>query len=157
MRRLILGAGFLSLIVLTAGFILFFTAHHPLAKETGTVKDELEAQEGIETVKDVDYYYGETEVYTADTIRDNGTEEWIFIQENSVIDRINKEDGLSRAEAENTVLDRFDLEKVRSLKLGMEDRQALYEATFEIDNTLYFYYMTFEDGEFIKRYSVQKS
>ncbi|RSL33431.1 hypothetical protein D7Z54_10720 [Salibacterium salarium] len=157
MRRLFLGAGLIIFLLLGIGLILFFTAHHPVAKEVETIEEDLLAQEEVETVRNVDYYYGETAVYTADVVRNNGSEEWFFVQDDSVVKKIKKENGLSRADAESMVLDRFDLDNVRSMKPGFEDGQALYEATFEMNNILYFYYMSLEDGEFIKRYSVQKS
>lgn len=158
MRRLIIGgAGLAFILFLGITAIIFFTARSSLAEELDHTKEILRAEENIDSVNQLSYYYGEEAVYSAEITNSDGEAEWLFVQDGNIIDRMKAKEGLSRIQAEDIVKERFGLQKIRSVKPGFEQGEAIYEVTFKKENRLHFYYMSLENGEFIKRYSMKQS
>ncbi|SDH42028.1 hypothetical protein [Alteribacillus bidgolensis] len=158
MQRLIFGAAGLGIIIiLGVTAIIFFSARSSLAEELDNAERALLVEDDIAAVNNVSYFFGNEAVYTAETINTEGEAEWVFYQDGEIRERVLKQDSLDRSQVENVVKERFELQKIRNVKPGYENGEPVYEATFEKDGRLHFYYMKLRNGEFIKRYSMKQS
>ncbi|MFD2704472.1 PepSY domain-containing protein [Salibacterium lacus] len=146
-------------LILTAGlFYLGYTIiRSPLAETLDEAENIVLAEDHVESVQESFYYHGNETVHSVSAELSNGSKEWFFLKEGSIILRLPAEDSISSSEAEEIVLNRFNRQHVRSIKPGLENGNPLYEVTFEDDNSLYYYYLSMENGDYIKRYSIQKS
>ncbi|SFL71608.1 PepSY domain-containing protein [Salibacterium qingdaonense] len=145
-------------LILTAG--LFYLGYTIVRSSLAETLDEAEkivlAEENVESVQESFYYHGNETVHSVYAGLSDGSEEWFFLKQGSIAVRLPAEESISSAEAEDIVLDRFNIQNVRSIKPGLENGTPLYEVTFEDDDTLYYYYLSMENGDYIKRYSIQK-
>ncbi|WP_026700922.1 PepSY domain-containing protein [Salibacterium aidingense] len=157
MQRWILGAG-LALLLLVGLFVILYAAvRTPLADQLEAAEQTVMSEKDMEAVHNTYYYFGNEPVYTVNAERSDGSREWFFLQDESIIDHLPYDESITPEEAEKIVMEQFDRNSIRSVKPGMQDGEPLYEVTFEVDNTLQYYYLSMEDGNFIKRYSLQKS
>ncbi|WP_078428471.1 DUF5590 domain-containing protein [Alkalihalobacterium alkalinitrilicum] len=112
----------------------------------------------VETVEGVSFYHG-TESYIV--IQGLNTEDkpviaWVGNEDERIIVK-NADDGLSKEEVMQFAIRELAPKKLISTRLGMENRLPIYEITYIDENDRYsFYYITFEDGTFVKRYSLKK-
>ncbi|MFB4163383.1 PepSY domain-containing protein [Alteribacillus sp. JSM 102045] len=156
-RMVIRAAGVGLILILGIAAIIFFNARSSLAEDLNNAETLLHAEADIESVNNVSYYFGEDAVYTAEITNTEGENEWVFIRNEEIEERLPEQQSLKRSEAEELVKETFDLQKVRSVKPGYEQGEPIYEITCEKDNRLHFYYMNLKNGEFIKRYSMKQS
>ncbi|MGY4690075.1 PepSY domain-containing protein [Salibacterium sp. K-3] len=157
MKRWLLLIG-LTVLVLAALSILGYTmVRSSLAEELDKAENLVLAKDNVHSVHDVYYYNGEETIYTVNAGLADGSDEWFFLNDNSITSRLPSEESISLKEAEEVVLDRFDRQTIRSIKPGMEDGEPLYEVTFKNDSTLHYYYLSMEDGAYIKRYSIRQN
>lgn len=88
----------------------------------------------------------------------NGTEwiVWYNDEEKDVIKR-KKADGLSEQDVLKIVKKELNIEKTEKIRLGIENRLPVYEVIYLEDGDRFaYYYLTFDDGTFVKRYSLKK-
>lgn len=156
MKRFVFVGISLFLLLIAALLTIFFIARSPLAEEWDEVEKIVMKAEGVQSVLDVDYYYGTEVVYTALVQTEGNGKEWIFVKDGEVIERIRTDETLSYEEATQLVINRFQLNKVKSVHAGMENNTPLYQMTFEMNDRLHFYYVDMRDGTFLKRYSIIK-
>jgi uncharacterized protein YpmB len=66
--------------------------------------------------------------------------------------------GISREEVISLVQKERDPEKIKSVRLGMENGIPLWEITYvDRDNSFTYYYVNFQTGKFLKRYSMYQT
>ncbi|MFC3884214.1 DUF5590 domain-containing protein [Bacillus songklensis] len=66
--------------------------------------------------------------------------------------------GMSREEVISLVQKERHPEKIKSVRLGMENDLPLWEITYvNQDNSFTYYYVNFQTGEFLKRYSIYQT
>ena len=148
---------FVSIVVLVALFFLYQTIRTPLTNEEQEAVEVALAQTKLEHVSSVEFYHG-TEAYQV--IKGTGADEeelivWVRSDGKEVVEKRVK-DGLSREQVERFVFDELKPTQLIAIRLGVEQDLPVYEITYLDDESRYaYYYMTFKDGTFVKRYSLR--
>jgi uncharacterized protein YpmB len=151
--------GILLLLLLGWTVWLFADAYH--AAVASKQKDEQRAIErakeeaDLTAVLDVDTYYGnETYVVVIGKNKDNKKMVVWVPEKGNDLEVKPLSSGISKEEALALLKAEYSPKKVISAKLGMEKGIPLWELTYmDKQNRYSFYYVSFEDGTFIKRYS----
>ena len=110
---------------------------------------------GLKSVSDYYLYHGK-EVYSVVVGKDEkGTDQALFIpkdlDKNSTVIKKKYSEGVSKTDIINTVKRNDNPEEIISVKLGMEDKKALWEVTFkDAKGSLNYYYYDFLNGHKIK-------
>lgn len=110
---------------------------------------------GLKSVSDYYLYHGK-EVYSVVVGKDEkGNNQALFIpkdlDKNSTVVKKRYSEGVSKTDIINTVKREENPEEIISVKLGMEDKKALWEVTFkDAKGSLNYYYYDFLNGHKIK-------
>ncbi|NEU31192.1 hypothetical protein GN156_10410 [bacterium LRH843] len=108
-------------------------------------------------INHIDYYYG-TEAYYIVNGKNEENEEVIFwINEDFTSHHVEKStDGITSEKALAIVQKEVNIARVLSVRLGIERDLPIYEVTYINDqNSQGYYYLTFRDGTFMKRYQLR--
>ncbi|WP_027408546.1 DUF5590 domain-containing protein [Anoxybacteroides tepidamans] len=123
-----------------------------------TARKRAEEKVRFAHIDDVYTYYGEkTYVVFVGTDR-KGTKKiaWVPEKKGRIIVK-RAQSGITREEAIKKLEAQRHPQRIVSVKLGMEKEVPLWELTYIDQNNRYsFYYISFEDGTFLKRYSFQQ-
>ncbi len=113
---------------------------------------------GMNEIAAIDYYFGTEAYYVVEGLDENGEEAILWIREDfSFYDLARKADGITREEALSILEREEQFETVKSIKLGYERGLPIYEIVYEtLDERLGYYYVTFTDGTFMKKYVLRK-
>lgn len=106
----------------------------------------------------VDTYYGEKAYVVLEGTDKKGTKKivWVPVKGGHIVVKRAKS-GITKQEAIAKLTAERQPKEIISAKLGMEKGVPLWELTYiEQDNRYSFYYLSFEDGTFLKRYSFQQ-
>jgi uncharacterized protein YpmB len=121
-------------------------------------RERAEEQARFVHIDEIDTYYGENAYVVFVGTDRKGTKKiaWVPEKNGSVIVKEAKS-GLTKREAIERLTAERNPKKIVSAKLGMEKGVPLWELTYiDEDNRYSFYYISFEDGTFLKRYSFQQ-
>jgi len=121
------------------------------SKALQRAKEEVEFAE----IHDIHTYHGDQQYITimGTDKADNHIIVWVPENEERVIVKkankgITKEDAISKLKADRNP------KEIISIRLGMENELPLWEITYiDRENRYSFYYLSFEDGTFLRRYS----
>lgn len=144
-------------LVIIGLFVLYSIARSGITEDLQQAEEIMKSHEEVESVQDVHYYNGNEAVYTGEAVNTSGVPVWVFVKEGEVVNTLRKDNSLTFEEATKQMKEKFSLQTLRSVKPGIEQGDMIYEVTFDKDGRLHFYYMSMEDGTFIKRYSVKKT
>lgn len=114
---------------------------------------------GIVDVQSVDYYFGTDPFYVVQGFNEEGEETILWIKEDFSFHHIErKADGISFEDALTIVTNEEVVKDVLSIKLGFERGLPIYEVVYESDDDRQgYYYVTFSDGTFMKKYLLRKN
>ncbi|MBO9128214.1 DUF5590 domain-containing protein [Bacillus sp. 165] len=153
---------FIATVVIVAA--VFYSVHIYQStisqKEQGQVKAVETAKKlgGLVEIISVDYYNGEAPYQVIKGINKQKKEIIIWVPEKkgqTVIRKVN--DGISEQQAVQIVEKERSPKEIIKVKLGIENNVPLWEITYIDQEDRYtYYYMDYEDGKFLKRYSIQK-
>ncbi|WP_017727990.1 cell wall elongation regulator TseB-like domain-containing protein [Halalkalibacterium ligniniphilum] len=150
------------------GLVLFFTLTIGLSVYAYQVirSPLLESQEQatsyvleeglLSSVTDVEFYHGTAAYIVLFGIDEDGDESIVWLnEENEAIVR-KAEDGITFEQAREIAEAELPIQELRSIRLGIEVNRPIYEITyFDNEERQSYYYVTFEDGTFVKRYSIR--
>ncbi|PYZ94545.1 hypothetical protein CR194_03150 [Salipaludibacillus keqinensis] len=109
-------------------------------------------------VRGVEYYHGRRSYQIIDAVDEDGNDVYIWVEERDDEDEPNIEtrlhsDGLSKQQVIDIAQQELTMERLKSVQLGMIGSTPVYEVNYidELDRHS-FYYLTFEDGTYIRHY-----
>lgn len=111
---------------------------------------------GLQQITGVNTYYG-TNVYSVVRGTDDLSRKlivWVPSKKGNLIVK-ESSDGISKNNALQILKDNQHPKKIINIVLGIEENQPIWEITYIDQRNRYsFYYIDFESGKFIKRYSL---
>jgi uncharacterized protein YpmB len=106
-------------------------------------------------------YYGSHTYYIVNAKNKKNEKVIIWVPKNDKKrDMIVKKEnsGISREEVISLVQKERNPEEIKSIRLGMENEIPLWEITYvDHDNSFTYYYVNFQTGKFLKRYSMYQT
>ncbi|WP_209122630.1 DUF5590 domain-containing protein [Alkalihalobacillus sp. BA299] len=146
------------LILIGGGLFAYFyqTIRSSINEQEQLAVQRVLSDTDITTVEEVSIYHG-TKPYTVilGQSKENRVVAWVGNEEERIIVK-NAKDGLRKEEVKQFALAELAPKKLIAIRLGMENHLPIYEITYLDENDRYtFYYITFEDGTFVKRYSLK--
>ncbi|WP_139217072.1 PepSY domain-containing protein [Salibacterium halotolerans] len=157
MKRWFLLTGIAVILAAGLSYLGYTMVRSSLAQTLDEAENIVLAKENVTSVQESYYFHGQETVYSVYAVLSDGSEEWFFVKGGSAAARLPAQQSISSAEAKEMVRSRFNRQSIRSIKPGFENGTPLYEVTFENDNSLHYYYLSMKNGDYIKRYSIQKS
>ncbi|MFC5714258.1 hypothetical protein ACFPU1_16020 [Thalassorhabdus alkalitolerans] len=145
--------------LIVVGILFYQSARSPLASlETRTI-EAAQGEDGITSVEEAEIYNGEEQYRVARAINDEGEEEILFYDEEwELIDRRSAGEGVTKGQVRSMVEEAEEGVDIRSVRLGYDQNQPVYEITYRSqEGRFHYYYVTFEDASFVKRYSLQET
>ncbi|WP_216829212.1 cell wall elongation regulator TseB-like domain-containing protein [Alkalihalobacterium elongatum] len=133
------------------------TMRSPITEQEQLAIERALNETELSVVDDVSFYHG-TEPYIVVKGRtdqdDTGLIAWVGEEERIIVKNV--ADGLSKEEVRHFAQNELAPKELISVRLGIENRLPIYEITYIDENDRYsFYYITFEEGTFVKRYSLK--
>ncbi|WP_212935392.1 cell wall elongation regulator TseB-like domain-containing protein [Bacillus hominis] len=121
----------------------------------------------LTNVKSVDYYNGESSYTVVQGTDEKGEQLIVWVPEKKGETIIRKKsEGISEKDALQRTIEQVGDEskepkskpkEILKVKLGVENNIPLWEVTYIDDDNRYSYYnLAFQDGQFLKRYSIEK-
>jgi uncharacterized protein YpmB len=146
------------LIAIWQAFTVYNDAFEPerLMEEKALKRAEKEV--AFTSIEEIYTYYG-SQAYVVIVGTDEDDEKIIAWVPENMDDVIiaKQEDGISKQEAISILKAERNPQEIISVKLGMEKEVPLWELKYiDEENRYSFYYLSFEDGTFIQRYSFQQ-
>ncbi|WP_332693234.1 DUF5590 domain-containing protein [Halalkalibacter lacteus] len=142
-------------VVLTTGLSVYGyqTIREPLKDNYEQAERYVLGQSLLHTVSNGTYYHGTDAYYVFEGIMDE-EEVIVWVSEEFDSHQIAKvSDGISEGEAISIVQKQDEIKRIQSVKLGIERGLPVYEIIYvNNENRKGYYYVTFEDGTFMKRY-----
>lgn len=151
-------------IMITVGFFAFCyyiyeITSEPLEMRENAAVQLAEQQIALAEVRDVNYYHGRRSYQVIDAMDEEGNELYIWVEETdepddpATIEVREKSDGLTREEVLGLARDELSISSLKSVRLGMIGSTPIYEVNYVDDMDRHsFYYVTFEDGTYIRHY-----
>ncbi|MBM6619827.1 peptidase M4 [Bacillus suaedaesalsae] len=117
-----------------------------------------QAKEEVPNIEilDVTYFNG-NESYTIVHGKIDGEEHIVCVPNNKKLDiiEVNPEKGITAQEAIGIVKDERNPLEIKAVNLGIEQNIPIWEIIYLDEQNRYsYYYVTFKDGQFIKRYTL---
>lgn len=137
--------------------IFYMSIRSPIKDDRERAIQYVLSETDIKEVIDVSFYNGSNH-YQVITGMDEKGEEWIawYSEEEDKLIKRRKSQGLSENEVLNIVKQQLEVKKIKNIRLGIENNLPVYEVTYIDDEDRYaYYYLTFNDGTFVKRYSLK--
>ncbi|TSB46949.1 PepSY domain-containing protein [Alkalicoccobacillus porphyridii] len=130
----------------------------PLNERLASAEASVLASEELESITDISYYHGQSSFFVAKGFDADGDAAiaWLLEDGEEPVQVLKESEGISEEEAVAITESAVNTETIQSVKLGMENNTALYEIKYLTDSDHQgYYYLTFSDGSFIKRYSLR--
>ncbi|WP_413380581.1 DUF5590 domain-containing protein [Alkalihalobacillus sp. 1P02AB] len=159
MKKWIISSIFLLFITfLGVAFYMYQLVREPLTEAYEQVLVYVENEQLLNDISDISYYHG-TETYYVITGEDeDGDMAYLWLKEDlSFYDLYKQSDGITAEAAMAIVNQDYGAEEVVQVRLGYERKMPAYEVMFiDDENRQSYYYVTFEDGAFMKRYHLNR-
>ena len=154
---------FITISVITIVFVIaisafvYYIVRAPLEQGYEQAERYVVGQHILDEVDTITYYHGTEPFYVLHGKRE-GEEIIVWIQQSfdqvvsrKVSEGITVEEALSKAKAD------LNISSVERIRLGFERDVPIYEVVFvDKENRQGYYYVTFDDGTFMKRYSLRR-
>ncbi|WP_227936228.1 cell wall elongation regulator TseB-like domain-containing protein [Alkalihalobacillus deserti] len=154
MKKWIIIVFFFMMISLTgAGVYAYQTIREPLLHNLEQAEHYVKGHL-LKTVYDVSYYHGTEAFYVLNGLTEEEEDTVVWVSEDFSFHHTEKtSDGISKEDAIAIVRKEDSVKRIQSVKLGYERGLPIYEVTYlNKDNRKGYYYLTFDDGTFMKRY-----
>lgn len=112
----------------------------------------------MEEVDEVNYYHGTNAYYVTSGLDQDGDEAIVWLDEQlKPVEHSKRSEGISNEQALSLAKEEANIKRVQDVKLGFERGVPIYEIKFVDDaDRQGYYYVTFADGTFVKRYNLQR-
>ncbi|SER43337.1 DUF5590 domain-containing protein [Salipaludibacillus aurantiacus] len=149
--------------VFIIGFIAFSSYIYYVTAEPLREREEAAVQLASEhvslsEVRDIQYYHGRRSYQVIDAVNEDGEDIYIWVEEDEDRDEVNIEvrlhsEGLTKEEVMEIAVSELEIQSIKSVRLGMTGSTPVYEVSYmdQVDRHS-FYYLTFEDGTYIRHY-----
>ncbi|GAF14394.1 hypothetical protein JCM19046_4552 [Bacillus sp. JCM 19046] len=148
-------------VVIGAGISLYLynAIRSPLTDGAVEASNYIENEQLLNQVMNVSFYHGEEGYWVAEGLTDEGDEAFLWLNQNEEEREdplvLLKEDGITKDNVTEQVANELGVGSFESVRLGLEEGQAIYEFTYHSEATgKVFYYVSFETGDYIKSYSL---
>jgi uncharacterized protein YpmB len=143
-------------------FLLFLynSAVSPLEERESAGRAAASSVEDIMEIYDVSFFHGEASYQVVDAVREDGEDIYVLVPENSEAEPevLLHSSGVSPEEVLDTASADEDMQTVHAVRLGMLEGSPIYEINYtDSYGRLGYYYVSFEDGEYIKSYQLGAS
>lgn len=158
MKKSIFIIGFVLVALLTAVSVYAYqTIRDPLANGFEQAEQYILSKSLLANVSDVNYYHGTEAYFVFKGKNQEGDEVIIWVTDDLVSHHVEKSsDGISKEEALAIVQSEANVARIKSIRLGYERDIPIYEITYtDQEQRQAYYYLTFEDGTFMKRYQIR--
>lgn len=159
--------------MLIVGFIgfsyyMYEAISAPLIERQQETLSVIETMEGLHQIQSISYYHGRRSFQVFEGKNDDDEEIYIWVEELTeeqkeednepqIIMRT-KAEGITQQQVRDIVHSRLDIKQIKGINLGIIGVTPIYEVIYEDQsNRQSFYYVTFEDGTYIRHYQFQKN
>ena len=160
MKKWVILISTFSLITISViSYFYYITIRSPIISEQIAASEFILEHTDAVTIKQISYYHGINGYQVARAL-DINEEEIIIWVRNDFEEMVvrNAEDGLSKDEIINLAKTELAPKRINNIRLGLENGVPIYEINYlDQDNRFAYYYVTFKDGTFVKRYSFKRS
>ncbi|WP_088102174.1 DUF5590 domain-containing protein [Halalkalibacter urbisdiaboli] len=146
------------LLLLGASVLSYYVVRAPLEKGYEQAEKYVLNQEVLHEINTIHYYHGTDPYYILYGLNEELEETIVWLRQDfeEVVSRKASE-GITTEEVINKVKDDLGIPTVQKVRLGFERGLPVYEVVFiDEDNRQGYYYITFDDGTFMKRYSLRR-
>lgn len=150
---------FFGLIVIW-GVTIYQGALSPEKTAAKKAIERAEQEVGEIQVNDVEHYYGTKAYHIVQGVTEDGVERVIWVPDEGDTDLIVKkaDDGIGLQAVRDQVFQEVNPREIIDIRLGVEEKIPVWEVTYIDQQDRYsYYYMDFEEGIFVKRYSIEKN
>ncbi|WP_100372740.1 cell wall elongation regulator TseB-like domain-containing protein [Bacillus sp. FJAT-45037] len=144
------------IVVGTSAFV-YQLVREPLVENYEQANQYIVENSLLDTMGEISYYHGTKAYYVVAGIDEDGDESIVWVNEdftNSVQRKASE--GITYEEALNHVRNDIDGSAVTNIRLGYTRGTPIYEIMYTDETERQgYYYVTFEDGTFLKRYSIR--
>lgn len=176
------GILFLAFTAATAVFLLFlyFSASSPIEERQLLAEEAALEEFDLSEISDISFFHGTVSYQVIDGVNSEGEEIYLWMPEvieepeEEPIDELNEADeleseedppaeplirlhteGITEEEALETLHADADIAEVRSVRLGVIQASPVYEINYrDTSGRFGFYYLAFEDGQYLRRYEL---
>ncbi|TVP83394.1 MAG: hypothetical protein EA344_09465 [Alkalicoccus sp.] len=143
-------------------FLLFLynSVVSPLEEREAAARDAAFSIEDITEIYEVSFFHGETSYQVVDAVREDEEDIYLLIPENSDAEPevLLHSSGITPEEAHETAAANEDMQSVHAVRLGLLEGIPIYEINYTDSNgRLGYYYVSFENGEYIRSYQLGAS
>lgn len=154
----------ISLFVILAGLgagNLYFKALQPKREAEEQAAQKAKKAYDLKEISSTDTYYGSDTYYIVKAKNKKNEKVIVWVPKNEkkhdMIVRKEKS-GISRDNVISIVQKERSPEKIKTVRLGMENELPIWEVTYvDEKNSFTYYYVDFQTGEFLKRYSMYQA
>lgn len=154
-KWMIISCIFLILIFAGIGTYAYQTVRSPL--NALFEKAEQYARSELTDIVDIDYYHGEKAYIVVTGFSQEMEKMIMFILDDFSSHHMEKaSDGITEDQALEIVKENVTSREIQSIRLGIEKGLPIYEVIYKTENqNLGYYYLTFKDGTFMKKYQLR--
>ncbi|ADC51178.1 hypothetical protein BpOF4_15645 [Alkalihalophilus pseudofirmus OF4] len=147
--------GFLALVGTSA--YAYHIIRAPLVESYNEAKDLALSNQHLQTVEGAHYYHGTEAYYVLTGTNDDNDEMIVFVGDDlETVHELKRADGISYDQAMEIAQRELPDRKIEKIRLGYTRGVPVYEVMYNDQNARTgYYYLTFEDGSFLKRYSIR--
>jgi uncharacterized protein YpmB len=155
MKKWIIIILFMLIVIFTgASVYAYHIIRQPLLHEFEQAERYIKGQELLQSVTKASYYHGTETYYVFSGLTSDQHEAIVWVSEDFDFHHTELASaGISKEEAISIVQREEKIKRIHSVKLGYERGLPIYEVTYlNEENRKGYYYLTFNDGTFMKRY-----
>ncbi|WLR43707.1 DUF5590 domain-containing protein [Bacillus carboniphilus] len=160
---------FIVIILILAGLSSFTYIYTSAIKDKKSGHEEAEhialKDEEVEKIVEINTYHGEEKYYVITATDSNSEEFYVFIQDGKVYDKVYKSKGISQEKAISLLKADKNPKEINGISLGVsnyihmakdiDEKYIAWEIQYkDQDNRLSYYYLKFENGEFIQSMTI---
>lgn len=155
-KWIVSGVVVLLLVLCGAGAYSYNSIRAPLDEQYARAETYAINEAGLHTITDIDYYHG-TKTYYVVTGSDSEQEQIVWIADDFQSHQMESAaDGITKQQALDLVSSQVDIDQMQAIRLGFERQLPVYEVTYiNTEGNQAYYYLTFADGTFMKRYQIR--
>lgn len=159
MKKWLFIVGLLLILIITGCSAYFYqVVRGPLVEEQNRAVEYVLKNSELKTIDTVSHYYGSENYQVIKGKDEDGTAliAWVSPENDEVV--VHREDeGLTVPEIRELIMETVSPKEIVSIRLGIENNLPVYEVTYIDEDARYvYYYVTFKDGTFVKRYSLKQ-
>ncbi|MFV8828333.1 DUF5590 domain-containing protein [Alkalihalobacterium sp. APHAB7] len=149
-----------ALLIAAIGMSIYFyqNMRSPITEQEQLAIERALNETEIGIIEDVSFYHGTQPYVVIKGQQEDGETDliaWVGQEAESIVVKPAK-NGLTEEEVRQFAVSELAPKRLLAVRLGLENRLPIYEITYIDQNDRYsFYYITFEDGTFVKRYSLK--